>query len=345
MLFSTDTLIPYLQERIQKEVYSRNPAVNKILSQPLQGKGKMLRPQLVLSCSRLFGEVNEEALVAAMAVECIHTASLVHDDIIDQASMRRGVPCTHHLYGAKAAVLVGDHYFATAFELLTRYHQTAILEEVTRAIKEMCEGEISQDIKLFDPAITEADYYRNIYGKTAVLFAAACRSGALAAKAQPEEVEMMGQFGESLGYAYQMADDIADFTADEDLLGKPVGSDLRNGIITLPVIRALVVSEERLWLAELIKSCCIDESSMSRTMELIIGAGAIGYVLTRIRERIMAAQTALAHFKDNSARRELMDLCAVVLDFAGLNRVNSDQPNHEDMEYSGCSEYQPGPGL
>lgn len=346
MQLSTSAFIPYIQERLKREVCSRSEAFNDIITQPLQGQGKMLRPQIVMLCSSMFGQIDDYVLAAATAIECIHTASLVHDDIIDQARLRRGMPTAHHLYGPKAAVLIGDHFFASAFELLTRHRQIDLLEDVTRAIKEMCEGEISQDLNLFNPDLTETEYFQNIYGKTAALFASACRCGALAAKARPDEVEMMGQFGESLGYAYQMTDDILDLTADEKDLGKPVGSDLSSGIITLPVIRALVVSEESHWLNDIIRFRQIDSESLTKAVRLIIDSGAIGYAMSMTRDKIAEALGTLSHFKPTPARHELEDLCRLVTDLAVQPGMTfPDHRAESSVEDVQCSEFHPSPGF
>jgi heptaprenyl diphosphate synthase len=226
-----------VRERLLHVAASGREPVDKIVLLPLQRPGKLIRPRLVLNSASLFGEIDERVIDVAVAIECIHTASLVHDDIIDEAHLRRGIPTLNCLFNSQSAVLVGDHLFATAFQLLARHQLNDILNEVTRAIRHMCVGEINQDLNLFNTELSETDYLSNIFGKTASLFGAACRCGALAAKASPQEVEQIGQYGEFLGYAYQIADDVMDFYGDRKTLGKPSGGDLKNGVITLPVIR------------------------------------------------------------------------------------------------------------
>lgn len=299
-----------IRERLVKVVASGQEPVDGIILLPLQRPGKLVRPRLVLLSSSLFGEINEQVIDVAVAIECIHTASLVHDDIIDGARLRRGIPTINHLFNSQAAVLAGDHLFATAFEILASHRLNDILSEVTQAIKRMCAGEITQDLNLFNTSLSERDYLDNIFGKTASLFGAACRCGALAAMASPQEVELLGLFGEYLGYAYQIADDVMDFCGDQKKLGKPGGSDLKNGVITLPVIRALAVSDLRQELLIAIESSRLEPDAITRVIEILEECGAISYAASRATDYCLQASQILRLFPPSIARNELLSLCS-----------------------------------
>jgi len=300
--------IPRLRERLIQMLEPGIQPISQVVLQPVHGEGKMLRPRLVLMTHWLFAPPSEEALDVAVAVECIHTASLIHDDIIDQSCLRRGQPSTVSLYGPKAAVLIGDHYFATAFRLLSSHGLNAILCDLASVVSDMCCGEINQDLNLFNPYLNEDHYFANIYGKTASLFAGACRAGAMVADASPAEIHTLGQVGLHLGYAYQLTDDVLDLTGQEAMLGKPTGSDLKSGIITLPVIRALAVAAEREWLTHLITSRNITDQDFEQVLTCITRCGAIEYTCAIIAEELSQVNQLLMSFMPSPARERLLTL-------------------------------------
>jgi len=286
--------------------------IDKVMLQPLEHKGKLTRPRLVLLVHELFGPVSDEAIDVSAAIEFIHTASLVHDDIVDEADLRRGSLSSNCRFGSKTAVLIGDHLFASAFWLLTYCQRYDVLKEVTDTIRSMCQGEISQDLNLYNPYISEEDYYFNIYGKTVSLFKAACQSGALTAGAPREEVYRIGMFGDYLGYAYQIRDDIIDFVGQEKLMGKPVGSDLRNGVITLPIIRALEVSEHGEELRDLIVSREIQNDHINRAITIIGRCGAFDYAWEQALESFDRAKKIVESFPCSQGREALLEFCSEI---------------------------------
>ncbi len=207
---------------------------------PLLKGGKRLRPILFLLCSRAGGaDRHEKLLPLAAAIELIHTASLVHDDILDASKVRRGVSTANAKYGAQAAVLIGDYLFAKAFQFVAEGNYgdeaAAIL---SRLVRDLCIGEIKQDRSLF-VIPTLAEYYERITLKTAIFLSSSCRLGALTAGLDRATVEAMTGYGMSLGLAFQITDDLLDFFGDEKLTGKRLGGDLKSGVITLPILRAL----------------------------------------------------------------------------------------------------------
>ncbi|MDI6601990.1 MAG: polyprenyl synthetase family protein [Thermoanaerobacteraceae bacterium] len=198
--------------------------------------GKRIRPRLVLLSGMCFNELNKKMIYSAVSAELIHTASLVHDDIIDMSDFRRNSPTINYVYGNHTAVLAGDFLFAHAFEALSSYNLTRSMSYLVKAIQEMCVGEIMQVHRRFDTSTTERDYIDYIGMKTASLISACCKAGAENAGADNESIELMGYFGYNIGCAFQIIDDILDITGNRKELGKPAAHDIIEGDISLPFI-------------------------------------------------------------------------------------------------------------
>lgn len=234
----TASFIDLVTARI-KEVLTSEGSIQKILAYIQQTSGKMIRPTLASLVFQLCGGESEAALLdAAAGIELIHMASLIHDDIIDRSDLRRDAFTVQKQFGVEAAVLAGDFLFARAFNLFTNSEPRQVLAVMTDVISQMCIGEIQQ---LMDPVVKEADYWQYIYQKTACFIEGACRVGAVAARtAELREVELLSKFGLALGYAYQLTDDLLDYTAEPKTTGKTPGNDFQQGIWTLPIIRGRV---------------------------------------------------------------------------------------------------------
>lgn len=224
---------------LQGVIAKRNSLISEMCSHIIHSGGKRLRPLLVLLSGQSIGKMNENLIKAATAAELIHTASLAHDDIIDQADTRRNKPALNAVYGNNKAALTGDYLFAEAFNILALPQLTPIMRIMVNAIQEMCDGEINEGYDLFNWEVTEAAYFKRIYQKTGVLIAACCEAGAIIGGGSEKQVEALQNYGINMGYAFQIIDDFLDFTGEQAKIGKPVGNDLRQGIFTLPVIRLL----------------------------------------------------------------------------------------------------------
>ncbi|MBN2392987.1 MAG: polyprenyl synthetase family protein [Anaerolineae bacterium] len=219
------------------EVQKRLPdPVAPALAAIINGGGKRLRPALVLLSAHMFDVDTTGAIPVAAAVEMLHTATLIHDDLIDSALVRRGEQTLNANCSAAATVLTGDVAFAWAAELATRSQSLKLMERFSETLAIICNGELNQMFANRNQIPTEADYYDRIFSKTASLFALAAESGPLLAHHAETDIQKLRMFGKLLGEAFQIVDDVLDFMGDEDTLGKPVGSDLRQGIITLPVL-------------------------------------------------------------------------------------------------------------
>jgi geranylgeranyl pyrophosphate synthase len=212
------------------------PFLSRILDHVLEAGGKRVRPAMALLAGQL-GNYDLDLLVPlAGSIELVHSASLVHDDVIDAAATRRGRATANSLVDNAATVMVGDYMLAHAAELVARTENIAVVKLFARTLMEMTAGELHQDLSAYSYSQSTREYFNRIYGKTASLFAAAAQGGAMIAGLEAGQVEALRSYGENVGMAFQIVDDILDFTADESELGKPAGSDLMHGTLTLPTL-------------------------------------------------------------------------------------------------------------
>jgi octaprenyl-diphosphate synthase len=276
--------------------------------------GKRLRPMLTLATSRLCGYRGDRHIALAASVEFIHTATLLHDDVVDDSDLRRGLATANAVWGNKASVLVGDFLFSRAFELMVEDGSLPVLAILSRASAVIAEGEVLQLVTSNDVATTEEAYLEVINAKTAQLFAAASRIGAVVADRSAAEEEALESYGRNLGIAFQLVDDMLDYSALEAELGKTVGDDFRDGKITLPVVLAIRAADERereFWRRTLEDSDQHD-GDLAHAIELMRRHGTLAATLERAREYGAAARRALAAFRDSPERQaldEVIDFC------------------------------------
>jgi octaprenyl-diphosphate synthase len=274
--------------------------------------GKRLRPMLTLATARLCGYRGERHIALAAAVEFIHTATLLHDDVVDSSELRRGRDTANAVWGNKPAVLVGDFLFSRAFELMVEDGSLRVLEILSRAAAVIAEGEVAQLVTANDIETTETAYLEVIEAKTAALFAAASRIGAVVAERPAAEEEALGRFGRNLGIAYQLIDDMLDFSARQSELGKSVGDDFRDGKITLPVLIALMRgdAEERAFWRRTLEEGEQGPGDLERALRLVERHGALAETLARARAYAAAAIDALSPFPASPLRRALAESAA-----------------------------------
>jgi octaprenyl-diphosphate synthase len=274
------------------------------------GGGKRLRPMLVLLASNLCGKSGDGSVRMAAVVEMIHTATLVHDDVIDMAKIRRGRPSSNTLWGNHTCVLAGDWLYMQAFQLALRERNYHLLDLLISLTQMMVEGELLQLERIGKIDISEADYMQLIDRKTASLFSACARLGAITGGADEASEARLGEFAWNLGIAFQLVDDVLDFTALEEVLGKPVGNDLREGKVTLPVIYALenASAEERGAIETVLREGNYDAIPLPRILKFI--ERHCGF--ERCRERAQAfsdkAQAIISEFPDSPYQRALCSL-------------------------------------
>ena len=271
--------------------------------------GKRLRPMLTLGAARLCDYRGQRHVALAAAVEFIHTATLLHDDVVDSSDLRRGRDTANAVWGNKPAVLVGDFLFSRAFELMVADGSLRVLEILSRASSVIAEGEVHQLLTTSDIETTEAAYLAVIEAKTAELFAAASRIGAVVAERPAAEEEALGRFGRNLGIAFQLVDDMLDYSARQAELGKSVGDDFRDGKITLPVLLALARGgeEERAFWRRTLGDMQQHPGDLERAIGLVERREALAETLRRARAYGEIAIGALSGFRDGVERRALVD--------------------------------------
>jgi octaprenyl-diphosphate synthase len=276
--------------------------------------GKRLRPLLTLSAARLCGYPGKGTasrhIDLAACVEFIHTATLLHDDVVDESQLRRGLASANAVFGNQASVLVGDFLFARAFQLMVDDGSLKVLAILSKAAATIAEGEVLQLATQNDLSTTEARYLDVVKGKTAALFAAACQVGAVVADRPEREEAALSEYGLKLGIAFQLVDDALDYVADQATLGKTVGDDFREGKITLPVLVAFLAGDERekaFW-RRTIETLEQTDADLEHAMRLIADHGAIAATLNRARRFAGEARDALAIFPDCPIRRALAEV-------------------------------------
>lgn len=241
----------------------------------LSSGGKRLRPLLTLQSAQCFGSLNSAAIDAAVAAELIHMASLIHDDVIDYSDRRRGIPTINSQQGNQVAVLAGDYVFAEAFRILSNKHLLSSMSYLVDAIQSMCDGEVQQSLQRYNLSTEPSHYFKRIAQKTGILLASCCCSGAASAGVSQKEVEALGHYGMNLGYAYQIIDDILDFTGNPKITGKPVAADLINGYITLPVIYLLDKPLYGPWAREILENKELSSRDVQRIVQALISSEAL----------------------------------------------------------------------
>jgi octaprenyl-diphosphate synthase len=300
-------------ERVNRLIVERMgspvPLIPQLAGHIVAGGGKRLRPMLTLGAARLCGYQGGRHVALAAAVEFIHTATLLHDDVVDTSDKRRGRDTANALWGNKPAVLVGDFLFSRAFELMVADGSLRVLEILSRASAIIAEGEVHQLLTTGDTATTEEAYLSVIEAKTAELFAAASRIGAVVAERPAAEEEALERFGRNLGIAFQLVDDMLDFSAERADLGKNIGDDFREGKMTLPVLLALDRGDEEegaFW-RRTIGALEQRPGDLERAILLVERRGALAETRARARAYAQRAVEALAVFADGLAREALIE--------------------------------------
>jgi octaprenyl-diphosphate synthase len=305
-----------VEREIDLELMASVGAVTSIGKYLSGSGGKRLRPILLLLSCKLIGETNASAIRMAAIVEMIHTATLVHDDIIDVAETRRGKPSTNVIWGNHTSVLAGDWLYMQAFQIALRERNFHILDILIGLTQMMVEGELLQLERIGKVDISEADYMELVDRKTASLFSACARLGAVVGGADDRVEQKLSDFAWNLGIAFQLTDDILDFTARETTLGKPVGSDLREGKVTLPLIYALEGEdrEGRAMVDTVLRTRSYDEVSVQRIRAFIERQDGVERARKRAESFAEKARTILQEFPESPYQRALAAVTDLVTD-------------------------------
>lgn len=294
------------EKKFEQAVYSDVFLLNKITKYVIKRKGKQIRPLLVFLSGKMFGNINDSTHHAAALVELLHTATLLHDDVVDDSNERRGFFSVYALWKSKATVLVGDFLLAKGLLLSVENKSYHILEIVSEAVKEMSEGELLQLDKSRKLNITEEVYYDIVTKKTASLIAACCAAGAASITQNTEIIQQMKKLGYLIGIAFQIKDDLLDYTPSQ-ITGKPTGIDIQEQKITLPVIYTLqkVNYSERKKMINILKNYNQDADLIKWMIDKVIETGGINYAEMKMKEYHDKAIELLNHFPENPARESM----------------------------------------
>jgi octaprenyl-diphosphate synthase len=303
------------EKKINEILETTNPFISAVGRHIFTGGGKRIRPFLAILCSRISGYSGEKASILASSIESIHTASLLHDDVVDGANIRRGNPPAHFLWGNQVAVLVGDFFYSNALRLANSLKNQRIMDALSSATAKMSEKELMQLSIKGNPSISEEEYMEIITGKTAVLMSAASRSGAILGGAPREKEEALAAFGLKLGMAFQIADDILDYRAEEKTLGKSLGKDLEEGKITLPLIYLLrkTTEEETKKVKAIIKAEKATRADLDYILTLLDKYNVIEQSYQKAYSILQEAKAELDIFEDSTEKRALLALSDYVL--------------------------------
>lgn len=304
-------------EEVEKVLYQTmdtgQPLLKEATCSLISSGGKRLRPAFVLLSGSFFtGDLGQLVPLAA-SVELVHMATLVHDDVIDNSFMRRGQPTVKARYGNKISVYAGNYVLARSLALVASYNREDLVRLVAEASSRICLGEIEQMQSCFNLHQGLRDYLRRIERKTALLMELSCRVGAEIAGAPADLVNVVKRYGHCIGMAFQITDDILDFTADESILGKPTGSDISQGIITLPAMYALRFSPERNKLRELLSTPEKIRQGLDQGLEIVRRSGGIEFSYDLALRYIKKAQQVLKRLPKSESRQAMINLADFVL--------------------------------
>ncbi len=296
-----------IEREFGRDTVSNVGAITEIGEYLREGGGKRIRPALLLLAAKLFGYSGRGAVRLGAVVEIIHTATLVHDDIIDEAQTRRGRPAANTQWGNSKCVLAGDWLYMQAFKIAVQERNFRILDVLIDLTQQMVEGELLQIEKL-GKCITQDEHFDLIYRKTACLFAVCMRMGAILAGATEDEERRVGEYGRSLGMAFQIVDDVLDLTASEEVLGKPVASDLREGKVTMAVVHALerCTPEERKLVETVLRERAFISVRHEQILAMLQRYGSVEVAMARAQEYSEAARKSICSFPDSEIKRALL---------------------------------------
>lgn len=297
-----------VEHQVRQNLDSSVTLVNTVAAHILNSGGKRIRPLLLLLSARLCGYAGREHHQLGSLIEFIHTATLLHDDVVDEADIRRGRSTARKVWGNQISILVGDYLYSKAMAQIVEFRSHGMNEVLAEACTKMAEGEVLQLYYNGNPSMPESDYIKIVEHKTAGLIAAACRMGAILADASEEKQSALFRFGQYLGIAFQVADDTLDYNADGERLGKTLGQDLRQGKATLPLLHLLdhCSGPDRSMIKDRMETRTLSREDLERILGLMQDAGSLAYAMERAKTYIAAAQHELEAFEDSSARRALI---------------------------------------
>jgi len=308
--FQVQILTPMqaVDDVIRSSLHSEVPLINQVSEYIIHSGGKRLRPALVLLSASLFGKIAPEHHQLAAIVEFIHTATLLHDDVVDESDLRRGKSTANHLFGNAASVLVGDFLYSRSFQMMVKLQNMHVMEILAEATNTISEGEVLQLLNVHNVDVTEQDYLRVIHFKTAKLFEAASRLGAVISQASCAQEQALASYGMHLGTAFQLIDDVLDLSGQPEHIGKKLGNDLSEGKPTLPLLYTLAHGsvKQKALITSVIKEGGICQ--LPAVLEALASTQALDYVRNLAEQEARQACDALVDFDASDAKRALTDL-------------------------------------
>jgi len=302
------------EQKFKQSLQSKVPLLDRIMHYIIKRKGKQMRPMFVFLSCKLFGEVNDKSYRAASLIELLHTATLVHDDVVDEANLRRGFFSVNALWKNKIAVLVGDFLLSKGLLLSIENKDFDLLKIVSSAVKDMSEGELLQIEKARKLDIEESVYFEIIKKKTAVLISSCCACGASSMNQSEETINKLHLFGEKVGIAFQIKDDLFDYT-QSSLIGKPTGIDIREQKMTLPLIYTLntVDKKTKNYIINIVKNHHKDDKKVAELVNLVKEKGGLDYATNIMKSYQEDSLKILSEFPENEARKSLKLLVEYVI--------------------------------
>lgn len=302
-----------VNDLIVKRLASDVPLVEKIAQYIIESGGKRLRPLLVLLSSQAVGYKGDDHLKLAAVIEFLHTATLLHDDVVDTSDLRRGRSTANARWGNAPSVLVGDFLYARAFEMMVELQNLRIMDVLSHATAVIAEGEVLQLMNVKNPDVSEDKYMEVIHNKTAMLFEAASHTGALLAGADTDQERALRDYGKHLGLAFQLVDDLLDYQGNADEMGKNVGDDLAEGKPTLPLIYAMSkgTADEKQLIRQAIRKGGLDE--LPAILDIVKRSGALEYTMDQAKAQAQSALDCLEHLPDSDHRNALALLTEVAV--------------------------------
>ncbi|MBN1482845.1 polyprenyl synthetase family protein [candidate division KSB1 bacterium] len=294
----------------EEKFHSQVPLVDKVVNYIATKKGKLLRPLLVFLTAKLHGELVDKTMSAALVVEMFHTATLVHDDVVDESRLRRGSRTVNDIWDNKISILIGDLLFSKTLASIVDLHDTHAVAILSAAAERITEGELLQIVLTDNSKVTEEEYFDLISKKTASLFSAACRMGALSIRDDETALKNMAGFGENYGIAFQIRDDLLDYLGEADKLGKPTGNDLREGKVTLPLIHALNIapSAARDKIFGILEHGIKSDEEIDHIVKFVLTHGGVDYAKKLVRQFAARALDYLKPYQDSAAKKSLIQL-------------------------------------
>jgi len=310
------------QELLKAEEYSRELLSSKVElvlragGYILDSGGKRVRPGLTIVAGKMVNAPSERLIPVATVMEYMHTATLLHDDIVDGAKLRRGRPSANEVFGNDVAVLVGDYMFAKAIYVLAVYGGDEVLKTASKTVQDMAEGELLQLEKIGDINLTEDEYFDIIYRKTASLLSTCCECGAIVGEAQEEQRKALRDYGKFIGYAFQLVDDAFDYVSDEKTIGKPAGNDIREGKVTYPLLWALkrATKEEKEAVEKVLTNPSPTKEEIELVRRFVLEKGGERATFRLAREFVERAKESLRVFEESSLKKALFEIADFIVE-------------------------------